>query len=249
MRIALAPTGQIGLRAGRVALADGRVTAVGALGTEISSRDPRVESIDSPEGWDLLLSDASPDDARLAAAIAAGVPIISSLSDPQAFPKDTHFVSGASVERGLPASLALMAIRQLDTVTGVSAAITTPGKPLSRGTAVAFPGSIGPLWAEASTLPATWPKDWQFLTAPYDGALTGIAVRVEGEIGGSSRVVSQAVVDDPRFLSAIALAAAALMLIDEPPPEGGNEAHWFAERYIEACTEAGMGVASFSPTS
>ena len=249
MRIALAPSGQIGLRAGRVILADGRVTAVGALGTDVHSRDSRVEPIDSPEGWDLLVSDASPDDARLAAAVAAGVPIISSLGDPQAFPDAAHFVSGASVERGLPASLAVQAMDQLDVVTGVSTAITTEGKPLARGTAVSFPGSIGPLWAEVSALPASWPNDWRFLNAPYDGALAGVSVSVEGEVDGSSRIVSQAIVDDPRFLGAIALAAAALMLIDESLPKGGNEVHRFAERYIEACTVAGMGVASFSPAS
>ena len=249
MRIALAPSGQVGLRAGRVVLADGRVTALGALGTEITSRDPRVETIDSPEGWDMLVSDASPDDARLAAAIAAGLPIISSLGDPQAFPAASHFVSGASVERGLPASLAVLAMNQLDVVAGVSTAITTEGRPLARGTAVSFPGSIGPLWAEVSALPASWPKDWQFLTAPYSGALTGVSVRVEGEAAGSPRVVSRAVVDDPLFLGAIALAAAALMLIDETLPQGGNEVHQYAEHYIEACTAAGMGVASFSPAS
>jgi hypothetical protein len=249
MRIALAPSGQIGLRAGRVLLADGRVSAVGALGTDVHSRDPRVEPIDSPEGWDLLVSDAPADDARLAAAIAAGVPIISSLSDPQAFPDAAHFVLGASIERGLPASLAVLAMDQLDVVTGVTTAITTSGKPLARGTAVSFPGSIGPLWAEVSASPASWPKDWRFLNAPYDGALAGVSVSVEGDVDGSSRVISQAIVDDPRFLGAIALAAAALMLIGESRPEGGNEVQRFAERYIEACTVAGMGVASFNPAS
>jgi hypothetical protein len=249
MRIALAPSGKIGLRAGRVILADGRVTAVGALGTDVHSRDPRVEPIDSPEGWELLVSDASPDDARLAEAVDAGVPIVSSHRDLQALPEDAQFVSGASVERGLPASLAVSAMNRLDVVTGVSAAITTPGKPLSRGTAVSFPGSIGPLWADVSALPLSWPKDWRFFNAPYDGALAGVSVRVEGEVDGSSRTISHAIVDDPLFLGAIALAAAALMLVDESLPEGRNEVQRFAGRYLEACTVAGMGVASFSPAS
>ena len=54
------------------------------------------------------------------------------------------------------------------------------------------------------------------------------------------------VVDDPVFMGAIALGAAALMLVGSDPVDRPFEVQQRAADYIEACEEAGLGVATFS---
>ncbi len=232
-------------------LADARVGSLGVFGTQFQSQDSRVQSIDSLDGWDVVVSDAAPEDELVGEAIRAGIPLIS----PHTAEKLSEVagmaptVAAASPRSGLPASLAIEAMGRLDAVTSVSAAITVPAKRIPHRFAMSFPTPIGGLWSERTAAPVSIPNDPAFFEAPYDGPLFGITVRAEGTIAGESATVVRGIVDDPDYLGAIALAGAALMLIGGELPEGGTEVQHAADRYLEACISAGMGVASFNPAS
>ena len=213
MRIALAPSGPTGLRAGRVLLADRRVTAVGAFGTEVHSQDSRVQSIDSLDGWDMVVSDAAPDDERISAAITAGILLATPHTAPELseIRENSPILTGASPASGLPAALAISAMSRLDRVENVSAAVTVPARRVPHQNAVSYPDPIGPLWSESTPAPSPTLRDLLFYHSPYDGPLAGITARAEGEVAGAPKIISYGIVDDPLFLGAIALAAAALM--------------------------------------
>ena len=251
MRIALAPSGPTGLRAGRVLLADRRVTAVGAFGTEVHSQDSRVRSIESLAGWDMLVSDAAPDDERISEAVDARILLVTprTTADLPDVLENSPMLTGASPASGLPAALAVSAFSRLDVVEKVSAAVTVPARRVPHQNAMSYPDPIGPLWSESAPSPSPTVRDLLFYHSPYDGSLAGVTARAEGEVAGAPKILSYGIVDDPLFLGAIALAAAALMILDGSLPDGCIGVETEAHRYLEACTAAGMGVASFSAVS
>ena len=248
MRVALAPAETIGLRAGRVLLADRRVQAIGAYGTDVQSRDQRVTTIKSPQGWDLLVSDAPFDDPRILSALRHGIPIVTpyTLSEISSSVGSSSVVAAASAQAGIPASLAELLLLRFDSIRSISAAITIESKRLRRGQPAAFPQPVGALWSERVPSPVSTPQGLSFFHSPYDGSLAAVSVRAEGEAAGSSHSVMTGVVDDPVFMGAIALAAAALMLVGSDPVDRPFEVQQRAADYIEACEEAGLGVATFS---
>jgi len=251
MRIALAPSGPTGLRAGRVLLADRRVTAVGAFGTEVGFQDSRVRSIESLDGWDVLVSDAAPDDERIREAVGAGTLLVTThtATELSGIRERSPMLTGASPASGLPVALVISAMSRLDRVENVSAAVTVPARRVPHQNAMSYPDPIGPLWSESAPSPSPTVRDLLFYHSPYDGSLAGVTARAEGEVAGALKILSYGIVDDSLFLGAIALAAAALMILDGSPPDGCIGVETEAHRYLEACTAAGMGVASFSPVS
>ncbi len=249
MRIALAAVGSIGLRAGRVLLADSRVTELGSLGREVRSNDRRVRAVDSAEGFDLLVSNALLDDPRVVEAVGHRVPLVTPhpLAQAAALPGDAPSVAACSPHTGLPAALASIAAGRLDRVDALTATVTAEPGRVRRRRVAAFPAPIGSLWCEPIPTPVAYPKDLTFCRAPYDGPLLGISVRAEGTKSGRPHADVTGIVDDPDYLAAIALAAAALMLIDAGTPEGRFEVQRRAAEYLDACTRAGVGIAEFTP--
>ncbi|HSR45549.1 MAG TPA: hypothetical protein VLT15_10040 [Acidimicrobiia bacterium] len=251
MRIALAASGSLGLRSGRVLLADARIGSLGVLGRQFQSQDSRVVSIDSLDGWDLVVSDASPGEAPFEEALRTGIPLISphTAEELAEVAGSAPMLAAASPRSGLPAALVIEAMGRLDAVTAASVAITVPARRIPHRFAVSFPTPVGGLWSERTDAPVSIPNVPHFFEAPYDGPLFGITVSAEGTIAGESATVVRGIVDDPEFLAAIALAGAALMLIDGALPDGTTEVQDEAACYLEACAGAGMGVASFNPGS
>lgn len=248
MRVALAPSYDIGLRAGRVLLADERVEALGTLGTGVRSPDARVTKIDDLFGWDVLVSDAAIDDPRILAAIDQHVPIITPhpLREIRKASRMAPVVAAASIGSGLPAALAVLLMERFDVVESVVAAITVPAKRTRQDRSVMFPDPVGVRWCEMVPTPVSSPAGLIFAHAPYDGELTAISVRAEGFVGTHHESALDAVVDDPLFCGAIALAGAAIMLIDGPVVDRQIEVQTRATDYLKACVAAGLGVASFS---
>ncbi len=251
MRIALAAVGSIGLRAGRVLLADRRVTVLGSLSREVRSNDPRVRAVDSAAGFDLLVSNAPLDDPRIVEAVRLGIPLVTPhpLAEVAALPGDTPCIAACSPDSGLPAALASIGAGGLDRVDSLTATVTAePGRVRRRRTA-AFPEPIGSLWCESVPTPVAFPRDMTFFRAPYDGPLLGITVSVEGRKNGRPHTDVTGIVDEPDYLAAIALAAAALMMIDAGAPEGRFEVQRRAGEYLDSCTSAGIGIAEFTRAS
>ena len=213
MRIALAPSGPTGLRTGRVLLADGRVTAVGAFGTDVHSQDSRVRSIESLDGWDMVVSDAAPDDKRITEAVDAGILLVTphTAAELSEIRERSPMLVAASPASGLPAALAVSAMSHLDSVEKVSAAITAPARRVPHQNALSYPDPIGPLWSESVPAPIQTLRDLLFYHSPYDGSLAGITARAEGKVAGRNKTISYGIVDDPLILGCIGLAAAALM--------------------------------------
>ena len=195
-----------------------------------------------------MVSDAPFDDPRILSALRHDIPIVTpyTLSEISSSVGSSPVVAAASAKAGLPASLAELLILRFDSIRSISAAITVESKRIRRGQPVSFPDPVGALWSERVPSPVSTPKGLSFAHSPYDGSLAAISVRAEGDVGGSSHSVMTGVVDDPIFMGAIALAAAALMLPDNDPVDGPIEVQQRAAAYIEACEEAGLGIATFS---
>lgn len=250
LRLALAPHGPVGLRAGRAVLADRRVTALGVLGAQAHSGDSRVRTIDSLDGWDAVLTDAVSNDDRVLEALRLQVPIITtqSLSD-FGDSGDTSVVAAATGSSGIPASLAVLLMEGFDTVRSIKAAVTVPEGKVRRDQSALFPDPIGALWCEVVQSPVASPNGLVFSHAPYDGSLQGVSVQAEGTIEGRGSLATSGVAEDPLFLDGVALAGAAIMLLDGDAREGRFEVQQYAGAYVIACRSIGLGVASFKGSS
>ena len=250
LRLALAPHGPIGLRAGRAVLADRRLTALGVLGSDAHSRDPRVQTINSLEGWNAVLTDADSSDERILEAIRLQVPVITSqplidFGDSGA----TATIAAAGGTSGIPAALAIVLMENFDTVRSIKAAITVDQRKVRRDQSALFPDPIGALWCETAPSPVNSPSGLIFSHAPYDGSLRGISVQAEGTIDGRGSMATSGIVEDPLFLDAVALAGAAIMLLDGDAPHERFEVQRHAADYLAACRAVGLGVASFRGSS
>lgn len=246
MRVALAPAGKTGLRAGRALLSEEGLTELGVLGARARSADPRVTEIADPDGWDLLLTDARSDDARLANSTADLV-LVTTEPLSERFPGPC--LSLASWSTGLMAAVAFELLDDFEHVVTVDASRTSVPARIRKRASAHFPAPIGPQWHEPIASPVTDARGVSFHQAPYDGELVGIAVRAEGDIEGRRTTVTRGVVEDPDFLAAIALAGAAKTVIDNGGWEQRSEVSEQAALYLRACQELGLEMATFRAAS
>lgn len=203
MRIGLSPGGDLARRVGLVLLADARITELGV--SQPTSDEPRTVPLTGFTA-DAVIA-VEPGHPYATAAQEAGTPIFT----PQR--RGTSLTGGLEdLARALAASAAND--DQVDLV-----AWTAHGQALREGTAIPFPQPLGTVTGA--------PADGG-LEAPVTGPWAGVFVSLS-TTSGEKRI---AVVDDARFLRAVALAARALAYL-------GGESE-LGSLYIDEARAAGV---------
>jgi len=237
MRIALDPTSEVGLKAGRLLLGEESLETLGILDRPVDTREPRVERITSLEGFDVVVTD-DPDIEIGYEALAAAVPLVVWV-DGDGFDAGAATVpvlTGANLATGIARALAAREAPSQPTATVV--AWTEPGKPLRNGEPVTFPDPVGPRWGMVRHREGTRTE----VVVPIAGDWAGAVVRTT--LDGTTRILG--IADDATHLEALALAAGAMVLANGPHPAGGLTPEHVADAYVLAALRAGLDIASFT---
>jgi len=247
MRVALEATGKIGARAARVLLAERDVDALGLIGRRSTSGDPRISTITSLAGWDVVASDdADHVRRRYRQASDHGIPLVVATHQKTFQEADIPVVVGAGVRTGLGAALAAHECARHDNIMEVLVGWTEPGRPLRRGRPLTFPQPIGTLWAgEGARIWNNAPSGTRFLSAPFEGPWAGLVVRATAASQDGVEVRTLGVTDDENYLAGVALAAGALVAGTGAYPIGCHYPAAAASAYLETALRAGVEVASF----
>ncbi len=259
MRIALLPVAEAGIRAGRILLAERALAELGMFRRSFTNPDDmRARRIDDLTGFDLLVSDEVDDPFEVAeTALGAGVSCVlwsdlwadrdaaRDLGDRYA-ERGLTLLVGASLAAGLATALATHELARTDEALEITVAWTTPGRPLRKGEALAFPQPVGSRWGEEVTdddQPAAVPT--RRFVAPGPGDWAGAMIRMTGVVadGVAQRMVG--VADHAGHLEGIALAAAAVTAAAGAYPSG---LQWPAgqDEYLERALAAGLAVATYT---
>jgi hypothetical protein len=220
-------------------------TGINALG--LIDRDPaggddgRVQRADDLSDFDAVVTDAEDPVEIVHRALVAGTPVATWV-DFEGPIAEVPVLGGANLANGITPCLAHHEAARSAEVLQEVLAWTEPGRPLHRGTAVAFPDPVGARWG--TTLPSrAEPIPTTRIAVPIRGewAAASAEVTCAAEGGVIRRVVG--VADLAAHLEAIALAAAAATLGSFPPgPCHPSDA---AEEYLSKALEMGLAVASF----
>jgi len=242
MRVALHHTTDIGLRAGRILLAEPRLRRLGVIDRRTHEADPRVRSIENVDGYDLVVTDGEDPEPMLDRAAAAGIHCVvwvdgPDLSDRGGF-EDTTLLLGANLATGLALSLGSHEGATLPDADTELVAWTEPGRALRSGEAISFPDPVGPRWGRVRSEGGSTRE----VMVPLDGAWAAILTRVSD--GTTTRTVG--VSDLAEHLEALALAAGALAVSAGAYPAGPARPADAAAEYLFAALGAGLDVASFT---
>lgn len=237
MRIALHPSSEVGIKAGRLLLGERDLESIGVVGRPVSDPDPRVVAVDSPSGFDVFVTD-DPDLSMVEDAIAAAVPVVTWV-DAEELDVDQAAVpvlTGANLAAGIARALG---VRES---TGGSAetlvAWTEPGSPLRSGEPVTFPDPVGARWGRLRRRSGSTSE----VVVPLSDEWAGVVVRVSED--GITRILG--IADLATHLEALALAAGAVTLAAGGLPPGRVRAGDVADRYVMAALRAGLDIASFT---
>lgn len=247
MRIALEHTGEVGLRAGRILLAERDLTALGLVDRTPRRNDPRLIQADDLSSFDVAVTDAADPEPLIRRAAEAGTScvvwqeITRADHDAEYGLRATTLLAGANLASGIAPSLVAHETARGGTVMDQMVAWTEPGKPLRRGEAIPFPDPVGSRWAK----PRPSAK-WRAFAAPVRGEWAGAMARVTSATGAGviTRIVG--VADLAPHLEALALAAGALAVARDAYPSGLQRADTAAEAFLAEALNAGLGVASYS---
>jgi hypothetical protein len=237
MRIALHPTSEVGLKAGRLLLGEGELEALGVLDRPVDTREPRVQRITSLNGFDVAVTD-DPDIGIASDALAAGVPLVVWV-DGEGFDTSAATVpvlTGANLATGIARALAAREAASRPTATVV--AWTEPGKPLRTGEPVTFPDPVGARWGKVRHRE----RHRTEVVVPIAGDWAGAVIHTT--VDGTTRILG--IADDATHLEALALAAGAVVLANGPHPAGGLAPDDVADAYVLAALRAGLDIASFT---
>lgn len=244
MRIALYGHDTFGVRIGRVLLAERHLDQLGVVGEDV--RHPKVERIDSVDGYDVVLIDRL--DRRgselFEEALALRTDIVT-LDEPPAVEHCLCAIVGdAANPRGLAHALAISTAGSAAEAVEVTIAWAREGRPRRRGQAVTFPAPIGARWAGETTVKEAGVH--RALEAPGPGPWTGALSRVTTMTESGLQTTTTAVVDDGDFLAAVMVAGAAIAAAEggygsgfcSPADPGGS--------YLRAVRRAGLEAATFT---
>lgn len=242
MRVALHHTTDIGLRAGRILLAESGLRRLGVIDRRTHEADPRVRSIDSVDGYDVVLTDDEAPGPTVDRAAAAGIHCVvwadgTDLVDHDGF-DGTTLLLGANLATGLALSLGSHESATLPDADTELVAWTEPGRSLRSGEAVPFPDPVGPRWGRVRSEGSRTRK----VAVPVDGSWAAILARVSD--GTTTRTVG--VSDLAVHLEALALAAGSLAVATGAYPAGIARPADAAAAYLFAALGAGLDVASFT---
>jgi hypothetical protein len=247
MRIALEHHGEVGLRAGRILLAERNLTELGLVDRTPRRDDPRLVRADDLSGFDVAVTDAEDPEPLVRRAAEAGIScvvwqeITRADHDAEYVLRATTLLAGANLASGIAPSLVAHETARGGTVMDQMVAWTEPGRPLRRGEPLPFPEPVGARWGRPR--PAS---KWQAFAAPVSGEWAGAIARVTSatDAGVITRIVG--VADLATHLEALALAAGALAASRGAYPSGLQRADAAAEPYLAEALNAGLGVASYS---
>lgn len=237
MRIALHPTSEVGIRAGRLLLGEQQLETLGILDRPIDSREERLSRISSVDGFDVAVTD-DPEISIAPAAIAAGVPLVvwvdaDHLSTSGA---TAAVMTGANLSTGIARALA--ARESASQPTEILIAWTEPGKSLRSGEPVTFPDPVGARWGKVRSRQGVTTE----MVVPVPEEWAGVVVHAS--VDGATRILG--IADVASHLEALALAAGAMMLADGAQAPGLLRPEEVAEGYVLAALRAGLDIASFT---
>ena len=245
MRIALHVEAELGVRTGRVLLAEAEVE-VGLFDDDATNL--RVQQVDAITDWDVLLVDELTITSRVIVeqAMEAGLPVVLGEERPAFDDSPSPMVVGAKTGARLAMALA-ESQRDLD-VMEAQLAWTESGTPLGDGVAVTFPDPVGALWADTADVPdGSMPA--RGLVAPTKGDFRAVVARVTcaTDSGVEQRILG--VADDAKFMDAVAMGAAGLTAAKggyKPGIGGPGDTDGIFLRQLE---ESGLHIARFTPAS
>lgn len=242
MRVALHQTTDIGLRVGRILLAEPGLRSLGVLDRRTHEPDARVRSIEGVDGYDLVVTDDEDPGPIVDRAARAGIDCVvwadgTDLLEHEGF-DGTTLLLGANLATGLALSLGSHESAALPEADTELVAWTEPGRPLRSGEAVPFPDPVGPRWGRVRSENGGITK----VAAPLDGDWAAILARVSD--GTTTRTVG--VSDLAEHLEALALAAGVLAVAAGAYPAGTARPADAAADYLFAALGAGLDVASFT---
>jgi hypothetical protein len=247
MRIALNAVADVGTRTGRILSAEPELVALGLYGDQAGiAQDRRTLRISSLEGFDVLVTDDDSTASALAGiavedGLSCAIPgaISSTVAEQYALAKRV-VVTNCSLA-GLAATLAVHEAARTEQPLDTVIAWTEVGKPLRRGTPVAFPDPVGARWGRRVGPVGDTTK----IAVPVDGPWAGATATVVGTVGSSTVTRIVGVADDADHLRAIALAAGAVVAA-QTDLTGPIEPHDVAEAYLTAAMRMGLGVAAYT---
>ena len=247
MRIALEHTGEVGLRAGRILLAERGLAALGLVDRVPRRDDPRIVRAEALDEFDVVVTDADDPEPTIDRAVAAGISCISwqethrADHDAEFNLRDVTLLTGANLATGIAPCLAAHETARGGTVLDETVAWTEPGKALRRGEAIPFPEPVGSLWARPREA-----AKWRAFAAPVPGEWAGAMARVTSatDEGVITRIVG--VADLAPHLEALALAAGAIAVANAAYPVGLQTPDAAPEPFLAAALNAGLDVAAYS---
>lgn len=247
MRIALNAVADVGIRTGRVLSAEPDLVALGLYGDHAGiAQDRRTLRISTLQGFDVLVTDdvvGSSSLAGLAAedGLACAVPGAIEPDIAAQFSAANRVVISNCSLAGLAETLAVHEAARTEQPLETVIAWTEDGKPLRRGTPVAFPAPVGARWGRRIGPPGESTK----VAVPVDGPWAGATATVVGTVGDATATRIVGVADAADHLKAIALAAGAVIAA-KTDLSGPIEPRDVAESYLTVAMRMGLGVAAYT---
>ena len=237
MKIALQPTTEVGIKAGRLLLGERDLETIGVLDSPVADRDPRVRSIDTVEGFDVIVTD-DPEVAVLDQAIAASVPLVARVDaeDLDLGDVDIPVMTGANLATGVAQALA--AREEPAQPTSLVVAWTEPGKALRSGEPITFPDPVGARWGRVRRRSGTTTH----VVVPIADEWAGAVVRITNN--QTTRILG--IADLAIHLESLALVAGAVTMGSGTHPAGRVVPSDDADDFLFAALRAGLDIASFT---
>lgn len=246
MRIAIHHTSEVGVRCGRIVLAERALIEMGVVDRDTPTDDRRVRRTDDLSGFDVVVTDDLQPGPIIERALAAGIScVLWADGDDIAETYEADFVDiertllvGANIAAGLAPSLAVHESLGREEILEVTIGWTEPGRLLRKGEPLTFPNPVGGLWAVERPLRS----GFRAFAAPHNSRWAGAMAKVTivTPDGVATRIVG--VADLATHLEALALAAGAVTIgaygwgVQRPAAA--------ADRYLDAMIVAGLGVAT-----
>ena len=240
MKILLEASHEVGLRAGRVLLAERDVDFLGLWKAQGTTRSARSGPAADVLGYDLAATDSAHGALDLAARCSvAGIPLVVWPDDADLPPGSAvaPVVTGANVGSALPAALLTHQAARRGDDDAVEIAWTEPGTPPRRGDFIAFPDPVGMARAYKRSR-STW-------VAPRDDEWGGAVVRVGSD--EDLRIVG--VADHAAHLEALVFAATILVASEGGYPPGVHRASEADEQLLNALRRVELDIASWRSSS
>jgi hypothetical protein len=237
MRIALHPTSEVGIKAGRLLLGERDLEAIGIIRRPVTDRDPRVSSTNGMFGFDVFVTD-DPDLELVDEAIAAGIPVVTwvDAGGVDLGNAEVPVMTGANLSNGIARALGAREAAR-GAIPDVIA-WTEPGSPLRSGEPVTFPDPVGARWGRVRFRTGTTTE----VVVPVGDEWAGVVIRVTED--GATRILG--IADLASHLEALSLAAGAVVMAAGSHQPGRVQPSDIADDYLLAALRAGLDIASFT---